>query len=1791
VSVDPFDQPVRELRVGYPRRATATGIVDDQRVLRLRLTDTTYINIDTDDRYELGLPSESAAYELGGLRPGPDGLFTREQLVRAQLDSAIATAGRHDLPPADIPMTGPAARRLSREQTFYWDDARTDLLPLGQAGTITLLHHEEAVAFEDAFVGDAYGGRVDATLLVSLGYHLRDGLWWQPDAVVRHSTFAEFSLPVGTSRADGAETSVEHDPHYLVATGFTDALGNQLSAEIDYQRLALWRISDPNGSVREVRYDPLGVVVAATHYGHVGTAPWGFAPVSSLAYDQPVTLGTVIAAAGSSPQGVQDQTWYDLDAWSSSAQPTAVVSLIRERYVDDGAGGHGDDLVHVGVTYLDAFGRVLQRKVLVEDGPAIVRDAGGNIETGPDGQPVLAGSSPRWQASGHVAYDSKQRPIRVFEPFFTTRASYESDAILQALGTSTLSRYDVLGRPAGQDFADGTLTRRRYGAWQIDDSDQNDLVLDSPWGSLRQGLPLTDPRRIAFDEASPHAATARSTFLDSLGQECGVLERGGSTAPDRQLRRILDIEGREIGVVDPRGLTSFAVLTDMQGGVVRQSSIDAGTSWHLADAYGREARVWDERGFVVARSHDLADRHTATDVTGGDGPTALDNRVEVFEYGDSLADRAGAAAGNLIGRVVTTKDGSGVTTVVRSDPAGRALAVQRQLRSRIDAEPDWRTAEALEAERFTETAVVDALGRPAEETLADGTVRRTTYSRGGTVTAVAVTTPDGALTDQPILTDVTTNARGQREGRTFGNGVAVSYGYDPQVYRLTAQTATLGGQSLQSIAYVYDPVGNVVQSTDAAQEGAGALVHGVTVPAVRRYQYDAHYRLLSATGRVHQALLQHDYVPGVSDTLKGTRHISFNNGQAVERFTRTYTYDKSGNLTTIKHAGTSRNWTTQMWVSPTSNRSTPAFAPNGVPVSDPESYFDVAGNQVVLAHLRSIGWDWHGRLSRAVTVSRPGGTDNGESYVYGADSLRARKVATRVVGAGIVETTEYVWFGDAERKRISQNGTVLLERWSIGIGDGEERIAFVDRWIVDSLKREVDVPQARTRYQLTVTSASVAIELDDSGGLLSYEEYFPYGGTAFIAGDNLRAISAKDYRWAGKMADDATGLYCFGYRYFVPWTGRWLSCDPLGPQDDVNLYQFALGNPIGNRDVDGLQTEKEKPPVVYTERPYVKPADESEAAKVAAMRASLPANFQALFDSLSASDQVRMATGPSGSVAMVPKDLDNLGAGARVISLQEFRRTYLPALARWSKAHGVQAIVQVPPSAEASADDGGLGEQSEANEGDGDDPGKSQDKGDGGGGKKTDASADGSGEKNPTAPGDGQQGSGKGEGTGTDPSSEQGSTTGTDGTGPGGVKPAGAGGKIPGGQGAGAGAGKDTGKAGSGSGAGPGSGSTSTPNGSVNGNEFGVAEGGSDEGIIGGVPFATGTSLQALANPISGGSAANGSDKDGQPAGGTRRGSGGAGGTGSPGPAGQQPGSSSRRGGAAGSGTNPGSQKNGAGTATAGHGSRPNQDATQHGKGDASANGQPGGGKAETGTMATTLKVAGYLNLTFGEDAGGAAGGIPGGMGSLRGRFWQYLYIGLTAIETILIIHSLVKSIAAGGLRRLARLLSPRRLLRDFAAFLREGGAAWRVFWRRIGSHTPWTRFKQILKALVWDTRSYKSIRRWRNQSFLFRPRFLGTLERVGQRSLYTWEHIIPQSLGRKFPWLRPFINSYLNSALRLPWTFNSALQDRLLPKLLFYSGAAAGAHKAWQIGTWIGHFVLGDDPSNPPAQTPASTP
>ncbi|SUB98548.1 Uncharacterized conserved protein [Proteus penneri] len=46
-------------------------------------------------------------------------------------------------------------------------------------------------------------------------------------------------------------------------------------------------------------------------------------------------------------------------------------------------------------------------------------------------------------------------------------------------------------------------------------------------------------------------------------------------------------------------------------------------------------------------------------------------------------------------------------------------------------------------------------------------------------------------------------------------------------------------------------------------------------------------------------------------------------------------------------------------------------------------------------------------------------------------------------------------------------------------------------------------------------------------------------------------------------------MYYYGYRYYQPWIGRWLSADPAGTIDGLNLYRMVRNNPVTLHDPDG----------------------------------------------------------------------------------------------------------------------------------------------------------------------------------------------------------------------------------------------------------------------------------------------------------------------------------------------------------------------------------------------------------------------------------------------------------------------------------------------------------------------------------------------------------------------------------------------------------------------------------------------
>jgi RHS repeat-associated protein len=107
------------------------------------------------------------------------------------------------------------------------------------------------------------------------------------------------------------------------------------------------------------------------------------------------------------------------------------------------------------------------------------------------------------------------------------------------------------------------------------------------------------------------------------------------------------------------------------------------------------------------------------------------------------------------------------------------------------------------------------------------------------------------------------------------------------------------------------------------------------------------------------------------------------------------------------------------------------------------------------------------------------------------------------------------------------------------------------------------------RYQHDNHLGSAYLELDEAGNVISYEEYYPYGSTSYQAGRSAAEVGLKRYRYTGKEHDNEIGLYYHGARYYVSWLGRWISCDPSGLEDGVNLYTYVQNRPTIANDPNG----------------------------------------------------------------------------------------------------------------------------------------------------------------------------------------------------------------------------------------------------------------------------------------------------------------------------------------------------------------------------------------------------------------------------------------------------------------------------------------------------------------------------------------------------------------------------------------------------------------------------------------------
>jgi len=709
----------------------------------------------------------------------------------------------------------------------------------------------------------------------------------------------------------------------------------------------------------------------------------------------------------------------------------------------------------------------------------------------------------------------------------------------------------------------------------------------------------------------------------------------------------LDAEGKPLWIQDARGnlvmrytvprkagddpTVRFFPAYDVAGNLLYQHSMDAGDRWLLNDAAGKALLAWDVNQRQVDAALVLEERLSRVQYDKLHRPITQWLRlgvagtpiaVEQFEYVDGADNDPAALANNLQGQLVRHYDPSGLGETVQRDFKGNVLEARRRLTNAGTASVvDWQGDLSLKLEPAIETFVqiteYDALNRM---TTGYGwhrgvgsrvAVYQPSYNRRGVLAAETLTVratkqasgavPGPGTKTAAAIAEIRYDAKGQRTFMQLGNGTVTFYDYDEQTFRLRQLRTTRAAGStppfpgfhsglqdariVQQLSYEYDPNGNIVEINDEAYEPV-FFKNQVVLPR-SLYEYDAIYRLTSATGRENRTLddaptVGESVAPGVSFPVQAA------DPNALRSYAETFDYDRVGNILRIQHLADGGGWTRYFQPATDSNRLVQTWEGDPDPTSanarNVTNYaYDIHGNTLNVANVapgQYLRWDHRDMIASLDLVG--GGW---AYYQYDSGKQRTRKRLER--DSGTVE--ERLYLGGYELyRRYNPAGDKVEEIDSIHLMAGDQRVLLVDDVITasgdgDPRPDGLTVPgQTLFRYQYTNHLGSSCLELDDASTpqIISYEEYHPYGTTAFHASNSQTEAPPKRYRYTGMERDQESGLDYNGARHLAQWIGRWLSGADHSARDGSCVYAYCRNNPIAFHDRSGMRTAGFRPPVI-----------------------------------------------------------------------------------------------------------------------------------------------------------------------------------------------------------------------------------------------------------------------------------------------------------------------------------------------------------------------------------------------------------------------------------------------------------------------------------------------------------------------------------------------------------------------------------------------------------------------------------
>ncbi|SLM48752.1 RHS repeat-associated core domain-containing protein [Nitrospira japonica] len=780
-------------RFGRHRDASLPNETEDlvaaiQRERHLVYTETRYTaDAQDQDNYRLRLPCEVSRYDVTGITPLNGGYFALGELRSCRL-----SPGRYQIDPApgdvevvEIPYhqvadgTSIQKRLIERLRTLFFETDLATFLPLGGLNSLALKYEDYKLALTDDLLEAVFGTKLaqlawDGLKDVTMSGYISgqplgarfpneaiDGEYWVRSGTAAFSDDAaeHFYLPERYADPFGHVTTLLFDRTYdLFIKSSTDALGNTAAVEaFDYRVLAPSALKDMNDNLTEMRYDILGLpaVMAMKGKGTQGDSLDGITPaVLNPSLDQLIGYFQGAFDNGEARRLLGNATVRYVYHMGEERQGTEVTfavhppvagSIVRERHVAQ-LGPDEESRLQAAFEYSDGLGALLVTKSQAE--PAA-------------GSTVL-----RWIASGKTVFNNKGKPVKQYEPYFSTSEHRFDDAEAEAeMGVTPIMYYDAVGRLIRTELPDGSFSRVVFSPWHVTAFDRNDTAYDptghahSDWYKRRTDpahprfgeFNAVDDRRAA-DLVKVHAMTPAQVLFDSRGREAMSVAHnayaypnGGSSGDERYVTFTkLDAEGKPLWIRDGNRNLVMQYITppkpgrwseqpnetvpagsvpcyDLAGHPLYQHSMDAGDRWTLNDAAGMSLYAWDlnERresdGSLVVEDRQFHSTYDALHRPSEQWLTVNASQPQLivrFGYGER---EAGAKQANIRGRLYEHIDQSGRQTADAYDFKGNVVTATRQLAAGyrepvIGWQPGSSTA-VLEAERFEQRTEYDAVNR------------------------------------------------------------------------------------------------------------------------------------------------------------------------------------------------------------------------------------------------------------------------------------------------------------------------------------------------------------------------------------------------------------------------------------------------------------------------------------------------------------------------------------------------------------------------------------------------------------------------------------------------------------------------------------------------------------------------------------------------------------------------------------------------------------------------------------------------------------------------------------------------------------------------------------------------------------------------------------------------------------------------------------------------------------------------------------------------------------------------